>query len=618
MEINNIELKNIIPTKIDKIGDKTNSTNKGSPVSNNKENPDINKIQQDEKDWTVFVNINIENESSLKNVLTNLKLLELSGSDKNLNIVVQAYAPSWKKVKRFYIEKKGEWTTSNLIKIILKNLIPFYTPKLENKPIQELENVNPNDPNFIAESLKWVTSNFPSKKFMVIDMNDSKNLSTFRASNLSKALEDSKLFKKPDILIIRGSNIVSLENITQLKDKANYLIGTTGFANALNIPFAMFINEMKNLIDGGPNDPETIAKSYFLMHNLAGASSNSAIVNLNNDKIEEVVKAYDNLALKLLNLNQEELINKILPKIYKTEDLANTPFRKPYLEFRDASSFLNNLINSTDINEDIRQAAKEALEKTNNILLSFNNLATDIDPKAQGPSIFMPINLGNFKADKFPIPKDFQKDLGYSNSEFAKQTHWDEFLNKISQKSLVEKFLTKLGFSQKFIDNLYAFKNDANEKYNTYIKSFASLISWYNAVNKIGSNKIPSFLFLPPIVSLALGIIGSLDQIYENAKKGEYILTNDIKDKPKYLSSTGFSLAQGATKLIANLAYVLPFLGSVGATAGLLTFLLPWIQDFYNVYQNYKEVKDKFVYNDLNLKDLFLLSLSQKLATNNN
>ncbi len=597
--------------EINKLNTNINSVKENNTVINN-----LNKtesIKQEEKDWTVFVNINIEDEASVKNALMNLKLLELTGSDKNLNIVVQAYLPTWKKVKRFYIEKKGDWNISEIIKLSLKNLLPFSTPKLENKPIEELENINPNDPNFIADSLKWVTTKFPSKKFMVFDINDSKNLSTFRAYNISQALNNDKLFKKPDILVMGGSNIVSLENIAQLKDKANYLIGTTGFANALNIPLGMFINEMKNLIDGGPNDVETVAKSYFLIHNLAGASNNSAIVDLTNDKISDLINAYDNLASKLLSLSEQELIDKILPKIYKSEDLANTPNRKPYLEFRDAASFLNNLINSDDISDDIKQAAKNALEKTNNILLSFNNLAGEIDPKSQGPSIFMPINLGNFKSDKFPIPKDFEKDLGYSKTEFAKLTHWDEFLTKISQKTLVEKFLTKLGLNQKFIDNLYALKNDANEKYDSYVKPWASLISWFNAVNKIGSNKIPSFLFLPPYITLALGLAGSIDQIYDNLKTGQYILTNDIKDKSKYLGPVGFSLAQGITKLIANLSYVLPFLAPVGATAGLLTFLLPWIQDFYNVYQNYKEVKDKFVYNDLSLKDLFLLELYKKI-----
>lgn len=597
--------------EINKLNTNINSVKENNTVINN-----LNKtesIKQEEKDWTVFVNINIEDEASVKNALMNLKLLELTGSDKNLNIVVQAYLPTWKKVKRFYIEKKGDWNISEIIKLSLKNLLPFSTPKLENKPIEELENINPNDPNFIADSLKWVTTKFPSKKFMVFDINDSKNLSTFRAYNISQALNNDKLFKKPDILVMGGSNIVSLENIAQLKDKANYLIGTTGFANALNIPLGMFINEMKNLIDGGPNDVETVAKSYFLIHNLAGASNNSAIVDLTNDKISDLINAYDNLASKLLSLSEQELIDKILPKIYKSEDLANTPNRKPYLEFRDANSFLNNLINSDDISDDIKQAAKNALEKTNNILLSFNNLAGEIDPKSQGPSIFMPINLGNFKSDKFPIPKDFEKDLGYSKTEFAKLTHWDEFLTKISQKTLVEKFLTKLGLNQKFIDNLYALKNDANEKYDSYVKPWASLISWFNAVNKIGSNKIPSFLFLPPYITLALGLAGSIDQIYDNLKTGQYILTNDIKDKSKYLGPVGFSLAQGITKLIANLSYVLPFLAPVGATAGLLTFLLPWIQDFYNVYQNYKEVKDKFVYNDLSLKELFLLELYKKI-----
>jgi uncharacterized protein YmfQ (DUF2313 family) len=105
MEINNLNLSNpisIIKDPLKELKSKIEFIRETS--LKNTENLDINKSE--EKDWTVFVNINIENEASLKNVLTNLKLLELSGSDKNLNIVVQAYAPSWKKVKRFYIEKK--------------------------------------------------------------------------------------------------------------------------------------------------------------------------------------------------------------------------------------------------------------------------------------------------------------------------------------------------------------------------------------------------------------------------------------------------------------------------------------------------------------------------------
>jgi hypothetical protein len=126
----------------------------------------------------------------------------------------------------------------------------------------------------------------------------------------------------------------------------------------------------------------------------------------------------------------------------------------------------------------------------------------------------MPTNFGNFKSDKFPIPKDFQKDYGYSNLTFSKLTSWDEFLAKISQKDIMEKFLLKLGFDQKTIDKIYAFKNNSVDIYKGKISGWASLMAWFNAVNRISSNKPVGLFFLPSFITLPLGIISSIEQIY--------------------------------------------------------------------------------------------------------
>ncbi|MCS6956150.1 MAG: hypothetical protein NZM44_07335, partial [Candidatus Calescibacterium sp.] len=267
----------------------------------------ISKFEEkDEKDWTVFLYLNTEDDNSVKNLMLNLKMLEMVGSDKNLNIVVQAYIPSWGKVKRFYIEQKEKWETSKLIKMVLFSLIPWKKFELENKPVEELEKVNLNDPKVFEDSLKWVIKNYPAKKLMVMTIGDNEGLKTSSAQvsikDFAKSIENiyAETKVKPDVLVMDGSSVASIETVTELKDKAKYLVGTSGFAPKLNVPFAMFLNEMKNLIDGGPNDVESVIKSYFLIHNLSGASSQTTVVDLSDESIDGAVKAWDQMSKELL------------------------------------------------------------------------------------------------------------------------------------------------------------------------------------------------------------------------------------------------------------------------------------------------------------------------------
>jgi len=582
---------------------------------------EIKNKDEIEKDWTVLLYVNVEDETSVKNLILNLKMLEMVGSDKNMNIVVQAYTPSWNKVRRYYIEQKEKWDTSKLIKMILKSLIPFTKIELDNKPVEELDNVNLNDPKVFEDSLKWAIKNYPSKKLMVMVIGDSEGLKKSSANinlaDFSKSLDNvyNETKIKPDVLVMGGSAVASLETITELKNKAHYLIGSSGFANNMNIPFAMFLNEMKNLIDGGPSDVETITKAYFLIHNLSSSSAQTTIVDLseNNRNIDEVIKAWDNFSKELLKLSDQELVDNVLTLIYKAEDLANTPNRKPYLEMRDAISFAKLVSQSDKLPETLKNSAKEAIEKIQSVILSENNLYKDIlDPDSNGISVFMPTNFGNFKSDKFPIPKDFQKDYGYSNLTFSKLTSWDEFLAKISQKDIMEKFLLKLGFDQETIDKIYAFKNNSVDIYKDKISGWASLMAWLNAVNRISSNKPVGLFFLPSFITLPLGIISSIEQIYDNVKNIKYVADNI--PKKDMIGSFALDAAQGVSKLVANLSYILPFLSPVAPAAGIFTFLLPWIKDFYNVYLNYKYNKEKFVYSNMSFSDFAKLYFTNKLA----
>lgn len=610
MIINNEKYNQFISANI------KNNVNKASDKNNLIKSEDF---VNEEKDWTVFLYVNTEDEKSVKNLMLNLKMLELVGSDKNMNIVVQAYLPSWGKVKRFYIEQKDKWDTSKIIKMVLSSLLPWKKFELENKPIEEIDNINLNDPKVFEDSLKWVIKNYPSKKLMVMVAGDNegikKSSSQLKLPDFAKSMDKvyNETGVKPDILIMDGSSIASLETITELKDKAKYLVGTSGFSPKLNIPFGMFLNEMKNLIDGGPNDIDSVLKSYFLIHNLSGASNQTSVIDLTNENIDNVIKAWDQMSQELLKLDDDTLVSKVLPLIYKAEDLANTPDRKPYLEMRDAISFAKLVSESKDLPETLRNAAKQAVEMTRKIVYMENNLYKEqLDPDSNGVSIFMPGNLGNFKSEKFPIPKDFKKDYGYSELSFSKLTNWDEFLKKISQKDLMEKFLLKIGFSQDFIDKLYALKNQGANIYKNNISGWASLMAWINAVNRLSSDKPVGLWFIPSFVTLPLGIVSSIEQIYDNIKAAKYVYEN-IPQKD-VIGSIALDASQGLAKLIANLSYLLPFLAPVAPAASLFTFLLPWIKDFYNVYLNYKENKEKFIYNEMSFKDTAKIYFLNKIA----
>ncbi len=577
------------------------------------------ELKTEDKEWTVFLYVNTEDERSVKNLLLNMKMLEMVGSDKNLNIVLQAYLPSWKKVKRFYIQKTDKWDISKITKLILTSIFSTKKLELKNKPIEEMENVNLNDPKVFEESLKWVVKNFPSKKLMVMVIGDNEgikktsfllNLKDF-AKGIENAYSETKV--KPDILVMDGSSVSSLEGITELKNKASYLVGTSGFASKLNIPFAMFLNEMKNLIDGGPNDVDSILKSYFLIHNLSGASNTTSVLNLSSDLVDQAIKAWDELSIELLKLSDQDLLNKILPLMYKTEDLANTPDRKPYLEVRDAVSFVKLISQSPDLPENLKNVALNAIEKLQAVIYMENNLYNEeLDPDSNGLSVFMPFNFGNFKSEQFPIPKDFKKDYGYSELLFSKLTHWDEFLSRISQKDLMEKFLLKIGISQEVIDKIYALKNEVSNLYENKVSGWANLMAWINAVNRINSDKPAGLWFIPPFVTLPLGMIASIDQIYDSLKNSKYVYEN-IPDK-SIMGNFVLDGLQGVSKLVANLAYLLPFLAPVAPAAGVFTFLLPWIKDFYNVYITYKKNKQKFIYNDLSFTDILKVHFLNKIS----
>jgi hypothetical protein len=80
------------------------------------------------------------------------------------------------------------------------------------------------------------------------------------------------------------------------------------------------------------------------------------------------------------------------------------------------------------------------------------------------------------------------------------------------------------------------------------------------------------------------------------------------------IGSFALDAAQGVSKLVANLSYILPFLSPVAPAAGIFTFLLPWIKNFYNVYVNYKYNKEKFVYSNMSFSDFAKLYFANKLA----
>ncbi len=557
-----------------------------------------------EKDWTVLFYLNGNNAQSSQMVST-MRQMEFIGSTDNIHMAAQLARPKamldrwskdWNGVRRYEIQNNGqEFNVGAVVMDGLTSFLPGKSKGIKSEVLQELENADMGKAETLEQFLEWGVKKFPAKNYMVVMMGPSEGVSGMmhdvttgshlKVGDLGQAFQNvhEKTGKKIDILSLNGSATNSLEVAYELKDHAKYLIGSQGIQDGQSMPMAMVMNEIANINKTGGRDALTLAQYVLLMNSMApGALS---IVDL--DKIGPAKEAWDNLSTSLLKAEVgKEKLNELLDK---TQHFQGKSKNEAYGNQRDAIHFAKLIQDDPSItDEGVKQAAAQAITALEESLVGDVANGKRMG-EANGLSVFAPTNMGFFRPDGTPVIKDTLRDAKYSETDFAKDTQWDELLGKASKDSLFNNTLKKVGLSENGIDKLHGTYNQHIGKLTTAL-GFAGTAGYMNGINAWRGAEPAGFLDLGAQHSLYAGVAGAG---YEAVKGAGRVINGAVELKDRDEIANGlFDVAGAAAKGVANLGYMVPALQPYASTAGMLMFMSPWLRNIYGVYDQYQQIKD--------------------------
>lgn len=338
--------------------------------------------------------------------------LEGVGSDKNTHIVSIAdqgkYGTAWKGAKIFYLQADAE------------------KGKINSPVIENLGHVNMADPEFMGQKIGELIKKYPADYVTVIISDhgggwegaiedDHPNYKFMSLKEIKQALQKAVEIggKKIDVLGWDACLMAMAEVGYELKDVAKYMVASEQTEGADGWPYGtIFSSTLKDVLKVAQQmmltnievEPQDFAKMIVkAAQNFTHSIKTLSAVDL--EKAQEVANKVDELAKAILN--NPDSFQKIRNAMTKTEKFYGT--------FRDLGHFAK-LLQTLDVKDEIKQKAVE-LEKAlaEYVIKEFH---TNAHPNATGVSVEMPTYYGPSSS--------------YNETEFAKNTNWDEMLKKVN------------------------------------------------------------------------------------------------------------------------------------------------------------------------------------------
>lgn len=556
-----------------------------------------------EKDWTVLFYLNGNNATASQAVST-MRQLEFVGSSDKMHMAAQLARPKamldkwshdWNGVRRYEIQNNGqEFNTGAIVVDGLTSFLPGKTKGIQSPVLQDLQDVDMGKAQSLEEFLEWGVKKFPAKHYMVVvtgpsegvsgmmhdDVHDSK-MSIGEVGQAFRNVSD-KTGKKFDIVALNGSATNSLEVAYELKDSAKLLVGSQGIQDGQAMPMAMVMNEIANVAKDGSPTPLNVAQYMLLMNSMApGALS---IVDL--EKIGPAKEAWDNLAKAMIEKGVSR--DQLNGFIERTQEFQGRSKNEAYANNRDAVHFAKIVQEEEGLDPKVKEAAGKAVEALESALQGDVANGKHLE-NANGISVFAPTNYGFFRPDGTPVIKDSLRDADYHETNFAKDTSWDELLNGAAKDSGFNNTLKRLGLSENGVDKVHGLYNQHIGKVNLAL-GFAGMAGYLNGINAWRGKEAAGFMLLNPQQAVIAGTVAA----GSDAAKGiGRMVTGATKLKDSDEVAQGaFDVASAAFKGVANLGYAVPALKPYAETAGMLMFFSPWLRNIYGVYGQYKEIKD--------------------------
>jgi hypothetical protein len=382
------------------------------------------------KEWNVLVYMAGDNNLE-ENMANNMMTLEKSGSDEKMNILVQfdrgmrqhKGVSQWDGAKRFYVTKSENENPQSI----------------SSQATMDVGDTDTSQPEHLTDFIVWAHQNYPAKHTIIIISNhgggfaglanDDTNKTVMSMPGLEKALDDAKKAIGKDKFDIVGFDCCLMgqsEVAYQLKDHAKIMIGSEEAESKEGWPYGGLIkgedkimNVMKSFIQnkGSEATPEEVASQI-----VEEASKNQKVLPtlsaIDLTKMDNIGKKSSEFADEVMKvMGAREAIRRIANK---TESYSKViPLIEPYGQYRDFVNFLENVIESNELDgpayKNIKIKADELLKEVKGSIIAEEHDETRYG-KSNGLSVYLPTSK--------PNPAKY----GYDKTKWAQDTTWDEML----------------------------------------------------------------------------------------------------------------------------------------------------------------------------------------------
>ncbi|MFN3995715.1 MAG: clostripain-related cysteine peptidase, partial [bacterium] len=349
-----------------------------------------------------------------KHTFLNTDELETIGSDENTHIVSVLDVGNQEGLphngaKIFYLKEDGE------------------IGKINSPLIGDLGKVNMADPNFMAEVLKEIVSKFPAENVAifvdshgygwkgVIQDNDSA-AKVMKIGELREALDKVKnsIGKMIDVLVFDASFMAMFEVGYELKDVIKYMVASQEYIRGGGINYAAALNGWKLL----SNKIKPMEFAEMIVNNSGKYNSDEYNVftmsALDLDFVIDVAEVLNSLAREILREDSWKM-PYIIDDIARSQEFSKIDDLKPFHrhQYRDLIDFVENFLGDNP-------KAERVLRVLRNFVITAASHSSKYE-YANGVSIELPL----YKIANVANSEEYKETL------FAKDTLWDEMLNRI-------------------------------------------------------------------------------------------------------------------------------------------------------------------------------------------
>lgn len=379
-------------------------------------------ITHAQKEWTIMVFLNGDNNLEGAGV-KDVNEMEKIGSTKDVDVIVQFDRA------RGYDKSNGDWTSTKILHIQKDNDFN----KITSPVVKELGEVDMGSYREALRFFSWTVDNYPAKRYMFVYWNhgagwlkentvpealvkgisyDDESGNHIDSVGMKKVAEGmyAKLGTKMDIVAFDACLMGMIEVAAQQSDYVKYMIASEETEPGDGWPYTPVLKEVtSNPSIASASFTRRIVEEYMASYKTSNSWYGPPAVtqaSLDLSRTETVVNAVDQLSAVLYqNMNTEsQTVNYAMTNAQAYE----------YDFYKDLYNFAE-LLSAKTTNREVKSKATNVMRAIKQAVVLSKNQGTKMKD-SHGIAIY--------------APKKHEYKTHYAKTEFAKNTGWDEMLNR--------------------------------------------------------------------------------------------------------------------------------------------------------------------------------------------